>query len=188
MKKQFMLVLVLLLSASAASAGTTTQKWTAGWQNFDEPLNYKKSNVRWSVNPTKKTLSVTFTLVGARPSKLYQVQLTAFCTTFPATFGQFPNVFAPDLNCLPYTAQGVTKNVSGAEFGVVTTDIHGNGTFAVVIGPIAAGSYDLEFAVEDGGGCFLAGGAGQDQLGDDCNNDFQSPGPTRGDTITITIP
>src|SRR3984893_10301170 len=89
MKRIILVVVALLLSASAASAATM-QKWTAGWDNFVEPLNYTKSKITWSVNPTMHTLSVTFKLVGATPSKLYQVGIVPFCTTFPATFGQFP--------------------------------------------------------------------------------------------------
>jgi len=54
----------------------------------------------------------------------------------------------------------------------------------VVIGPIAAGSYVLEFQTRDSVGCNLIGGDGNS----DCADDFQSPGPTFGDTTTITIP
>jgi hypothetical protein len=60
----------ILLAAVAASAATTTQKFSAGWDNFGEPLNFTKSNVKWSVSSTRK-LTVTYTLVGATPSKLY---------------------------------------------------------------------------------------------------------------------
>jgi len=77
MKKTLLVMLALLLAVGAASA-STIQKWTAGWDNFSEPLNYKKSKVVWSVNPTTKKLSVTYTLVGATPSKLYQVDLAFF--------------------------------------------------------------------------------------------------------------
>src|SRR5580704_7375395 len=90
MKRIFFLVVALLLSAVTASATATVQKWTAGWDNFGEPLNYTTSKISWSVNSTKRTLSVTFILKGATPSKLYQVGIVPFCTTFPATFGQFP--------------------------------------------------------------------------------------------------
>ena len=176
--KSTILAAVLLLSVSFASAATT-QKWTPGWGNFNEPLNYTKSNVKWSVSPTKSTLSVTFTLVDATPSKLYQVGVAFFCTTFPATFGQFPTITNTG-NCEVGTAQGVTKTIAGVYVGVVTTDIHGNGSFTVIIGPIASGTYDLEFLALDGvrpDGCTGNGGA-----------DFQSPGPTYGDTTTITIP
>ena len=72
MKRIFLAVVALFLSASAAFAATT-QKWTAGWDNFGEPLNYKTSHVSWSVNPTTSKLSVTFKLVGATPNKLYEV-------------------------------------------------------------------------------------------------------------------
>lgn len=183
MKKIFLLAGVLLLSVGAASAATT-QKWTAGWDNFGEPLNYTKSKVTWSVNSTKHTLSVTFTLAAANPSKLYQVGLNFFCTTFPVSFGQFPTDGGGG-TCSTITKQGVTKTVAAVELGVVTTDEHGNGTFTVVIGPIAAGTYDLEFQARDGAGCQLTGGAGN---GADCYVDFQSPGPTFGDATTITIP
>src|SRR5215467_10844037 len=72
MKRLFLLAGALLLSACAASA-TTTQKWTAGWDNFSEPLNFTKSKIMWSVNSTTRKITVTFNLAGATPSKLYQV-------------------------------------------------------------------------------------------------------------------
>ena len=86
MKRVFSLVVGLLLAVGAASATATIQKWVAGWDDFSEPLNYTKSKISWSVNSTTRRLSVTFTLVGATPSKLYQVGIVPFCTTFPATF------------------------------------------------------------------------------------------------------
>jgi hypothetical protein len=180
MKRLFLLAGTLLLSACAASA-TTTQKWTAGWDNFSEPLNYTKSHVTWSVNTTTRKLSLTYKLVGATPNKLYQVGIVVFCTTFPQTFGQFPT--GVNGNCDTITRQGVTKTSTQLiNFGVVTTDIYGNGSFAVVVGPIASGTYDVEFGARDGvyqngSGCCGNNGA-----------DFQSPGPTWGDSTTITIP
>jgi hypothetical protein len=182
MKRTFMLVATLLLATTTAFATVTTQKWTAGWDNFSEPLNYKKSKISWSVNPATHTLSVTFTFVGATPSKLYQVALNFFCTTFPPTFGQFPTDGGGG-TCFQLTRQGVTATAAEVEVGVVLTDIHGNGSFMVVIGPVASGTYDVEFQARDGAGCNLIGGAGQ---GSDCANDFQSPGPWgTGTTITV---
>ena len=68
MKRIFLLIAALILSAVTASATATVQKWTAGWDNFGEPLNYTRSKISWSVNATTHKLSVTFTLVGATPS------------------------------------------------------------------------------------------------------------------------
>jgi len=184
MKRLFFLAGALLLSACAASA-TTTQKWTSGWDSFSEPLNFTKSKITWSVASTTKKLTVTFTLAGAVPSKLYQVTITAFCTTFPPTFGQFP-VDGGGGTCGEITRQGVTKAIATVELGVVTTDIHGNGSFKVVIGPVASGTYELEFMARNGAGCNLTGGGGNDA--DHCNADFQSPGPTFGDATTIIVP
>ena len=70
------------------------------------------------------------------------------------------------------------------ELGVVLTDINGDGSFTVVIDPIAAGTYDVEFQARNGAGCDVTGGAGDQES--DCNVDFQSPGPF-GTTTTITI-
>jgi hypothetical protein len=180
MKKLFVVTAVLLLSASGVSATPTKQLWTAGWDNFGEPLNYTTSNVQWSVNPTSRKLTITYTLAHATPSKLYQVNVHIFCTTFPSTFGQFP-VAGGGGTCQTITKQGVTASVLAVEFGVVTTDLHGNGKFAVVVGPITAGTYNVEFIARDGAGCNLIGG------GSDCAADFQSPGPF-GTTTAITIP
>ena len=53
-----------------------------------------------------------------------------------------------------------TATAATVELGVVTTDIHGNGSFMVVIGPIASGTYHVEFQARNGAGCNLIGGAG----------------------------
>jgi hypothetical protein len=182
MKK--LLMMALLLSASVGFAGTTTQKWTAGWDNFGEPLDYPKSKVAWSVNANSKKLTVTYTLVGAIPGKLYQVDLAFFCSTFASAFGQFPVQGLSGNDCQTITRQNVTASAAYAEVGVVTTDLNGNGVFAVTIGPIAAGTYNVEFRALDGAGCNLTGGAGN---GSDCDSDFQSPGPF-GTATTIVIP
>ncbi len=182
MTRLFML-LGLILSSSFASAQSTKQTWTAGWDIFTEPLNFTKSNVTWSMNPTTNKLTVSFRLVSATPNKLYQVGLAMFCTTFPNTFGQF-EVFGLDGNaCKTFTRQGVTTSLAYVDVGVVTTDIDGTGGFSVVICPIPAGMYNVEFYVRDGAGCNLTGGGT-----DDCSIDFQSPGPTFGDTTAITAP
>jgi hypothetical protein len=183
MKKTLLLAAAILLSVGAASAQTTTQEWATGWDNFGEPLNLTKSNIKWSISAARK-LTVTFTLAGAAPNKLYQVGTHIYCTTFPATFGQFPANGAGGGNCFTMTRQSVTQSVVGVEMGAVTTDIHGNGSFKVVVGPITSGTYDLEFTVRNGAGCNLIGGAGN---GSDCAVDFQSPGPF-GTATTIIVP
>jgi len=186
----FFLAGLLFLSAGTTSAQmtaaptATTHHWTAGWDNFSEPLDFTHSNVTWSVNSSTRKLTVTFKMVSATASKLYQVGVHIFCTTSPATFGQF-QVAGGAGACPAITRQGVTETIKAVEFGVVTTDIHGNGAFTVVVGPIASGTYNLEFDARDGAGCNLSGGAGN---GSDCNVDFQSPGPTFGTATTITIP
>jgi hypothetical protein len=184
MKRIFLLAGALLFCVSATS-GATTLKWTAGWDNFGAPLNYTKSKVSYSVNTTTKKLTVNFILVGGTPNNLYQVALNFFCSTFPATFGQFPNDQGGGA-CVPLTRQGVTQNVAEVELGVVTTDINGNGSFKVVIGPVASGTYSLEFFVRNGAGCDLIGGASCDP--GHAEADYQSPGPTFGDATTITVP
>jgi hypothetical protein len=183
MKKVLLLASAILVAASTASAQVTTQKFVAGWDNFGEPLNFTKSNVKWSVTATTHKLTVTYNLVGARPSKLYQVSINFFCSTFPATFGQFPNDLGAG-SCFPLTRQGVTRDSAEVEVGVLLTDIHGNGSFTVGIGPVPSGTYEIEFFVRDGAGCDISGGAGN---GSDCAVDFQSPGPF-GTAITITVP
>jgi hypothetical protein len=185
MKRVFLLVVALALSASPVFATATVQKWTAGWDNFSEPLNFTTSKISWSVNTTTHKLSVTFTLKGTTPSKLYQMSIHFFCNTFPATFGQFPTETNSGA-CVSITRQGVTASVAAVELGVVTTDIHGNGTFNVVIGPVAPGTYTLEFIGRNGAGCGLTGGGPCDVS--HAEADFQSPGPIFGDATTITIP
>jgi hypothetical protein len=174
-----------LLSVTASAAPTvTTQNWTAGYDIFTEPLDLTHSNVKWSVSAARK-LTITYTLIGANVNKLYQVDVGIFCNTFPATFGQFPAQGGGG-NCPSLTRQNVTKTEVGVELGVVTTDIHGKGSFKVVVGPIASGSYDVEFGVRNGAGCDLIGGGGN--TFDTCALDFFSPGPVFGAATTIVVP
>jgi hypothetical protein len=72
--------------------------------------------------------------------------------------------------CQPTTRQGVTETIAGVALGVVTTDMNGNGSFTVVVGPIAAGTYVLEFVALNGAGCDLTGGGGTTY--DTCAVDF----------------
>ncbi len=183
MKKLIALAGALLLGVCAASA-TTVQKWTAGWDAFGEPLNYTKSKVQWSVSTTRK-LTITYTLAGATPSKLYQVSLNFFCSTFPATFGQFPTEENGDGTCISLSRQGVTATVAEVEVGVVATDLHGNGSFKVMIGPVPSGTYQLEFFVRNGAGCDFINGGPCDA--NHAEADFQSPGPF-GTATTIIVP
>jgi len=185
MKRTFLHTAALLLLASSTFATTTTLKWTAGWDSFGAPLNYKKSKVTYSVNDTTKEWTVTYTLVNAAPNSLYQTSVNFFCNTFPANFGQFA-IDGGGGACQSITRQGVTQSIAEIEVGVITTDENGDGTFKVIIGPIVAGTYSVEFFVRNGAGCNLIGGAGNQSS--DCNVDFQSPGPTFGDGTTITIP
>jgi len=118
MKRVYLVALALLLLVGASAA--VTQKWTLGWDNFSEPLNLTSSSVTWSVSSVASTsfLTVTFKLVGATPTKLYQVSVNFFCSTFPATFGQFP-IDGGGGACQPLTRQGVTKDSAEVELGTV---------------------------------------------------------------------
>jgi hypothetical protein len=167
-------------SVHRQAPAATTQKWTAGFDDFGEPLNYTKSKITWTATATKLTVSTT--LVGANPNKLYQVALMFYCNTFPSTFGQFPVQTISGNSCESLTRQGVTANRAEVELGVVLTDINGNGTVSVAVTKPAAGTYSLEFLLRDGSGCHISGGNGN------CQVDFQSPGPTFGDSTAITIP
>ena len=189
MKRTSVVAAVLILCTNWLCAGSTRQSatkqtFTAGWDDFSEPLNYSKSNVMWSVSSSRK-LTLTFKLVGATPLKLYQVSLNFFCTTFPSTFGQFPTEENSDGTCISLSRQNVTATVAEVEVGVVTTDLRGNGSYKIVIGPVPSGTYSLEFFVRNGAGCdFINGGPC------DANHaaaDFQSPGPY-GTGITIVVP
>lgn len=184
MKKAMAVAALLICFAGVLSASATKQQWTAGWDNFGEPLNYTKSNIQWSVSASHK-LTLTFNLVGATPLKLYQGSLNFFCTTFPATFGQFPTEENGDGTCISLTRQGVTATIAEVEVGVITTDIHGKGTYKIVVGPVPSGTYELEFFVRNGAGCDFINGGPCDV--NHAEADFQSPGPF-GTATTITVP
>jgi len=179
-------VAALVLVTTLASAGANKQKWTAGWDSFGVPLNYGKSSVSWSVAAATRKVTVSVKLVGGQPNNLYQVGLNFFCNSFPATFGQFPVEANGDGSCFSLSRQGVTQNVAEVELGVVLTDMNGNGSFSVVIGPVPSGTYSLEFFVRNGVGCDYIGGAPCEPPYSPA--DYQSPGPTFGDAATITVP
>ena len=167
----------------AGSATITTQQWSLGWDKFGEPLNLNKSVVKWSVSTSRK-LTVTFSLVGAKPTKEYQGSINFSCSsTFPTTFGQFPTDSGGGA-CRSLTRQGVTRDSAEIELGVVLTDIHRNGSHTVVVGPVPSGAYELEFFALDGAGCNVNGGAGN---GSNCAVDFQSLGPF-GTATTVMVP
>jgi len=84
------------------------------------------------------------------------------------------------------TKQGVTASIAEIEVGAVLTDLHGNGSVKVVIGPVPSGTYQVELFARNGAGCDVNGGGGNG--GDICEADFQSPGPTFGDAVAITVP
>ena len=76
----------MALATIAEPAQSTSQEFTAGWDNFSEFFNFTKRQCEASVSGTTKKL----TLNGTKPSELFQVVLNFYCSTFPATFGQFP--------------------------------------------------------------------------------------------------
>jgi hypothetical protein len=162
---------------------TTTLKWMPGWDNLSAPLNFIKSNVQFSVGTHKITL--TYNLVGGMATNLYQLSTNFFCTTFPKTFGQFPTEENSDGTCQSLTRQGVTKTSAEVEVGAILTDVHGNGSYRIVVSPVPSGTYELEFFVRNGAGCNVNGGGGNGAS--ICEADYQSPGPF-GNGVTIVVP
>ncbi len=161
-------VFLALALGAAVPAHAKVQPFMAGWDDFNEPLNLANSSVKWSVSPKTKSLTVTYTLVGANPTKLYQVAVAIFCTTPPANFGRFP---VENSACNPITRQGKTAGDTGVELGAILTDSTGAGSITISTGALPAGSYTVEFVVRNGAGCAVTGGGG------DCDVAFQSPGP-----------
>ena|SRR6266550_3865566 len=94
MKRIFLVVASLLLSATASA---TTEKWTAGWDNFSEPLNFTSSNITWSVSATTRKLTVTFNLVGATHRSVFTSSAARFLRR-SASFQAAPVVPAPRLH------------------------------------------------------------------------------------------
>jgi hypothetical protein len=92
-RKTLLFALAVILVAVAAFAATTTQEWVRGWDKFGEPLNLTQSDIKWSLSTARK-LTVIFGFVGAGPSKLYQVSINFFCSTFPANLVNFPPTVA----------------------------------------------------------------------------------------------
>jgi hypothetical protein len=85
------------------------------------------------------------------------------------------------LGCDTYTRQGNTRAAQGSDFGLVTTDINGNGALAVLIQNIPAGTYELEFLARSCGSC--AGAPFHSVI-------FQAPGPrfgASGSTVSIKV-
>src|SRR5262249_54422883 len=170
MRQLIALALAVGLALIVGRAVAAELPWAAGWDKLTEPLNTSTSFVHWSLSPENPFLSVTYQLNGAARNKLYQVGIhLENCQKSIPAFGQFPGP-GP---CQAITRQGVTRTVEAFEFGVVLTDEFGNGSFAVIVGPIAAGTYRLQFNVRNGAGCNVAGGGGSG--GVFCEVDFQAP-------------
>jgi hypothetical protein len=178
--------LIALVSAAglaliAGQAVAAELPWAVGLDNFTEPLHTSTSFVHWSLSPKNPFLTLTYQLNGAVPSKLYQVGIhLENCRKTIPRFGQFP-ALGP---CGAITRQGITRTVLAFELGVVLTDEFGNGSFAVVVGPIAAGTYTLQFNVRNGAGCNVTGGGSGGTV---CAVDFQAPNRF-GKTITLEVP
>jgi len=105
--------------------------------------------ITWSVS-TRRNLPVTFKFVGGRRPVSYTRSV------FTSSASQFPRPSASSRLAAvapTITRQGVTRRVSAVEFGVILTDIHGNGRVTVVVGPTASGTYHLEFDARNGAGC-----------------------------------
>jgi hypothetical protein len=183
MRRFIALALAAGLALIAGRAFAAELAWADGWDRFAEPLNTSTSFVHWSLSPENPFLTVTYQLNGAAPNKLYQVgiHLEKCLKTLPS-FGQFPALGGP---CGAITRQGVTRTVEAFEFGVVLTDKFGNGSFPVIVGPISAGTYTLQFTVRNGAGCNVNGGGGT--VGAICEVDFQAPNHF-GNTITLKVP
>jgi hypothetical protein len=111
-------------------------------------------------------------MVGATPTKAYQVTVGIFCTNEPPNFGRFPIASGQQGACQVITRQGITAAQVAAEVGAIVTDSTGNGSFTVTTGALPKGKFKVEFVVRDGVGCNVAGGNSGA-----CNIDFQSPGP-----------
>jgi hypothetical protein len=92
-RKTLLFALAVPLVAVAAFAATTTQEWVRGWDKFGEPLNLTQGDIKWSL-PTARKLTVVFGFVGARPSKLYQVSINFFGSTFAANLINLPPTVA----------------------------------------------------------------------------------------------
>jgi hypothetical protein len=180
MRRLIALALAAGLALIAGRAFAAELPWADGWDKFTEPLNTSTSFVHWSLSPENPFLTVTYQMNGAAPNKLYQVGIhLENCRKTIPSFGQF-SALGP---CGAITRQGVTRTVLAFEFGVVLADEFGNGSFAVTVGPIAAGAYTLQFTVRNGAGCNVTGGGGSAV----CAVDFQAPNHF-GKTITLMVP
>ena len=177
-------VLAVILSSEAHAQ---ILRWTPGWDVTTEPLNLKTSSLKVSFG-SNGHLTLAYTLVGAEPSKLYQVGINRFCEHTPNLFGRFPYIgppfVGPNNTCLSSTRQGQTFTTRAVLVGVILTDAKGNGSTTIDLGVVASGSYQVQLIVEDGAGCGVSGGAGN---GDDCYVAFQAPAPF-GNAYTLTVP
>lgn len=168
---------------SADAAGTMSGqsagegRFSPGWDVFDISYEGNASSVSWSAGGSG-SLSVTFTLAGMQPSRLYQVGLHLFpadCVGAPRGFGNFPA--SP---CVRLTREGRTAHASAVELGVVLTDGGGNGTVTLHLLGAPIGVHRLAFTVRDGAGCRVTGG------GAACDVGLRYPGPF-GEAVRVQI-
>jgi len=174
--RSFVVIAVLMAFLPCWCAADTMLSWTAGWDEFNQPLNYQNSYLSFSA-PNSTRWNVTYHLVGAAPLSTHDVgiheflDLNASCTGL--SFGQF----SPETGCAIVTRQGHTAKVVDFGFGMLTTDASGNGELMVEVNGVDPGSYNLEFDVRSGATCPPA-----------CDVIYQSPGPEFTDYVTLDFP
>lgn len=174
------IVSIVLVLVTTLSAGAGTLKWGGGWSETNEQINFSDSYVSYDYFKSSRFLRVTYYLSGAKPKKLHQVGMHFYCTTPIQKFGQFS---ANAKSCVSYTLGGVTKSVDSFEFGVILTDIDGNGSFEVNIGPLNPGVYKIQFTARLDAGCYMSGYPSPYQK---CSVVFSAPGKF-GNSISLIV-
>jgi hypothetical protein len=172
------IVALALLLTAAAPASAAQLNWVQGWDIFNEPLG--GGGVVYQVSG--RDLTVTFSVRGAVPNKLYQVGVHLGCTNQPR-FGQFPS----GLPCSTITRDGNSHSIQAAELGVMTTDATGAGSTIVTVRQLPSATYQVHFTARNGVGCNVHAGPEGPSVSANCPAVYRAPAPF-GNFAKIKVP
>ncbi len=167
-----------LAQPPGVSAARITLPWSAGWDIFTEPLNYRHSFVSFDQSAATNNIQVLYRLEGAVPNSQHLVGIdlywgpvgtpsTGMCVT---DFGQFTAS-----NCGYACRQGICRTYNSFELGVVTANSSGNASFTRTVRSVTPGTYELQYFVRE-------------TTEPPSYVIYQAPAPYGSGTVTLTVP
>ncbi len=176
------------LPITPVMAAPVKLSWSPGWDVFTVTFNaFPASRLVYSAHSSEFKIDYVLRDANA-PSTNHIVALDIFWPSVSNCIGfgtitrghgsGGSTVFTGPLNaagCEADTRQGVTRVVEGLFLGILALDSTGSGFLRVTIAGIPAGTYQVEFDIR------------ASAIAPNFEVILQSPGPTFGDTVSVTI-